>query len=88
MLICLSGIGSQNKKFVFIALFYMLFGEKGVRKLFKIINGNFDIPEVFFKFQVLMGKNFNIRKEPIPIFTDEEIRRLTSRYSYLMEKKI
>lgn len=77
VLLCPAGIGTQNKNFIFTALFYMLLGEKGRRKLFKIINGNDDMPEIFFKFQTLIGKNFNIRKEPIPIFSNDEIMRLT-----------
>lgn len=77
VLLCPAGIGTQNKKIIFAALFYMIFGEKGRRKLFKIINGNVDMPEIFFQFQTLIGKNFNIRKEHIPIFSDEELRRLT-----------
>lgn len=77
VLLCPAGIGTQNKKIIFAALFYMIFGEKGRRKLFKIINGNVDMPEIILKFQILIGKNFNIRKEHIPIFSDEELIRLT-----------
>ena len=77
VLLCPSGIGTQNKNFIFRALFYMFFGQTGIRKLFKVINGNKDMPEIFLKYQILIGKNFNIRKEPIPIFSDEELRRLT-----------
>jgi pimeloyl-ACP methyl ester carboxylesterase len=77
VLLCPAGIGTQNKKFIFTALFHMLFGEKGIRKLFKIINGNVDIPEVITKYQILITKNFNSRREPIPIFSDNEIKRLT-----------
>jgi pimeloyl-ACP methyl ester carboxylesterase len=77
VLLCPAGIGSQNKGFIFTALLHMIFGEKGIRRLFRIINGNVDMPEIILKFQILIGKNFNTRKEPIPIFTDDEIRRLT-----------
>jgi len=77
VLISPAGIGSQNKSFLFIALFHMLFGEKGIKKLFRIINGNVDMPEVIFRFQILIGKNFNTRKEHIPIFSDEQLRCLT-----------
>jgi pimeloyl-ACP methyl ester carboxylesterase len=77
VLLCPAGIGTQNKSFLFTALFYMLFGEKGIRKLLEMINGNANIPEKIFKYQILIGKNFNTRKEPIPIFSDDEIRRLT-----------
>lgn len=77
VLLCPAGIGTQNKNFIFTALFYMLFGEKGRRKLFKIINGNVDMPEIILKYQALITKNFNSRREPIPIFSDNEIRHLT-----------
>jgi pimeloyl-ACP methyl ester carboxylesterase len=77
VLLCPAGIGSQNKSFIFTALFHMLLGEKGIRRLFRIINGNVDMPEIILKFQILIGKSFNTRKEPIPIFSDDEIRRLT-----------
>ncbi len=77
VLLCPAGIGAQNKKIIFTALFHMLLGEKGIRRLFKIINGNVDMPEIILKFQILIGKNFNIRKEPIPIFRNEELKRLT-----------
>ena len=77
VLLCPAGIGTQNKSFIFRALFYMLFGEKGIRKLFNIINGNKDIPEEIMKYQILIGTHFNIRKEPIPLFKDEELQRLT-----------
>lgn len=77
VLLCPAGIGTQNKGFLFTALFHMLFGEKGIRRLFKIINGNVEMPEKILKFQILIGKNFNTRKEPIPIFSDDDIRHLT-----------
>jgi Predicted hydrolases or acyltransferases (alpha/beta hydrolase superfamily) len=78
VLMCPAGIGTQNKSFIFTALFYMMFGERGLRKLSKIINGNVDMPEIFFKFQILIGKHFNVRREAIPVFTDEELMRLTA----------
>jgi pimeloyl-ACP methyl ester carboxylesterase len=58
-------------------LFYKLFGEKGIRKLFKIINGNKEMPEIILRFQILIGKHFKTRKEPIPIFSDDELKHLT-----------
>lgn len=77
VLLCPAGIGTQNKSFIFTALFHMLLGEKGIRRLFKKINGNIDIPEVMLNYQRLITQNFNTRREPIPIFSDDEIRRLT-----------
>jgi pimeloyl-ACP methyl ester carboxylesterase len=77
VLLCPAGIGTQNKNFIFTAILHMFLGEKGVRKLFKKINGNVDMPEIILKYQILITKNFNSRREPIPIFSDDEIRCLT-----------
>ncbi|MDF2512207.1 MAG: Ndr family protein [Herbinix sp.] len=77
VLICPAGIGTQNKSFLFIAIFHMLFGKNGIRRLSKIINGNVDMPEIMLNFQRLVIRNFNTRREPIPIFSDEEIKRLS-----------
>lgn len=77
VLLCPAGIGTQNKSFIFTAFFHMLLGEKGIRRLFKKINGNADMPEVILNYQRLITQNFNSRREPVPIFSDDEIRRLT-----------
>lgn len=77
VLLCPAGIGAQNKKFIFIALFYMMLGEKGIRKLFRMINGNEDIPEIILNYQRLITQSFNTRKEAIPPFSDDELRCLT-----------
>lgn len=77
VLLCPAGIGTQNKSFIFTALFHMLLGEKGIRRLFKKINGNVDMPEVILNYQRLITQNFNSRREPIPIFSDDEISGLT-----------
>lgn len=76
VLMCPAGIGTQHKSFLFIALFFLLFGEAGSKKLFKIINGHDNIPEEILDFQTSIGKHFNTRKEPVPLFTDDELRKL------------
>lgn len=77
VLLCPAGIGSQHKGFIFTALFYMMMGDKGLTRLFEKINGGEPVPDVVVEYQKLIGKHFNSRKEPIPIFTDDELRRLT-----------
>lgn len=77
VLLCPAGIGTQNKNFIFTALFHMLFGEKGIRRLFKKINGDVDMPEIILNYQRVITQNFNSRREPIPIFSDDDIRHLT-----------
>jgi pimeloyl-ACP methyl ester carboxylesterase len=41
------------------------------------INGNQPIPEEMLRYQKLIGKNFNYRRETIPIFSDDELKLLT-----------
>lgn len=77
VLICPSGVGSQKKSFIFKAMVYGFLGEKGIDKLYYKINGNQPIPEEMLKYQKLIGKSFNYRRETIPIFSDNELKLLT-----------
>ena len=77
VLLCPAGIGPQKKSFIFKFLFYSLFGENGIDKLYYKINGDKPIPEIMFKYQKLIAKHFNFRKVTIPIFSDNELRKLT-----------
>lgn len=77
ILLCPAGIGPQKKSFIFKFLFYSIFGEKGIDKLYYKINGDKPIPEIMLNYQKLIVKHFNFRKATIPIFTDNELRKLT-----------
>ena len=77
VLLCPSGVGPQRSSFIFKAMFYTLLGEKGIDKLYYKINGDQPIPEEMLKYQKLIGKNFNYRRETIPIFSDDELKLLT-----------
>lgn len=77
VLLCPAGIGKQKQSFAFISLFYMLQGDKGLDKLFKKINGGDDIPKEILNYQKLIAKNFNFRREAVPLFSDDEIKKLT-----------
>ena len=77
VLLCPAGIGPQKKSFIFKFLFYSLFGEKGIDKLYYKINGDKSIPEIMLNYQKLIAKHFNFRKVTIPIFSDNELRKLT-----------
>lgn len=76
VLLCPSGVGKQKKSFIFKAMFYAFLGEKGIDKLYYKVNGNQPIPEEMLKYQKLIGKSFNYRRETIPIFSDNELRLL------------
>ncbi|AQR94489.1 carboxylesterase YbfK [Clostridium saccharoperbutylacetonicum] len=77
VLLCPSGVGSQKKAFIFKALIHGILGEKGIDKLYYKVNGNQPIPEEMLKYQKLIGKHFNYRRESIPIFSDDELKLLT-----------
>ncbi|GGE57269.1 alpha/beta fold hydrolase [Priestia taiwanensis] len=77
VLLCPAGIGPQKKSFMFKSLFYMLAGEKGIEKLYYRINGDKHIPKEILTYQKLITKHFNFRKETIPLFSDDELRKLT-----------
>jgi len=77
VLLCPAGIGSQNEAFKEIALSLLSKGEDGVNELFAQINGGTPVPEIIMNYQKLIAWAFNSRQEPIPIFTDNELKRLT-----------
>ena len=77
VLLCPAGIGDQRKSFVFKALFYIMLGDKGIEKLYYKVNGNKPLPEIILNYQKLIGKYFNFRKEVIPLFTDDDLLKLT-----------
>lgn len=77
VLLCPSGISPQKKSFIFKAMGYMILGEKGIDKLYYKINGNQPMPEEILKYEKLIEKNFNYRRELIPIFSDNELKLLT-----------
>lgn len=77
VLLCPPGIGPQKKSFIFKFLFYSLFGEKGIDKLYYKINGDKPIPNIMLIYQKLIAKHFNFRRVTIPIFSDNELKELT-----------
>ncbi len=77
ILLCPAGIGSQNNAFKEIALSLLPKGEEGVNELFRIINGDDDIPELALNYQKVIGRFFNSRTEEIPLFTDQQLEAIT-----------
>lgn len=77
VLLCPAGIGGQNHAFKDIALPLLTKGEEGVNELFRMINGDKPIPEIMLNYQKLIAAVFNSRQEPIPLFPDKELERLT-----------
>lgn len=72
-----AGIGSQNPAFGLLAMELLPKGDEGISELFTQINGGVPIPETILAYQKLIMSVFNARQETIPIFSDEELKRLT-----------
>ena len=65
----------------------MVKGEDGVNELFRMINGDKPMPEIMLNYQKLIAAVFNSRQEPIPIFPNEELERLTMPSLLIVGKK-
>ena len=87
VLISPSGIGGQKKSFIFQYLMYMILGERGIDKLYYKINGDKAMSEVVLNYERLIAKYFNYRNETIPIFSDEELRKLKIPISIFIGEK-
>lgn len=77
VLLCPAGVGAQKTSFAYVSLFHMLFGEKGIERLYRKVNGGKPLPQEMMDYQKLIGKNFNFRREQIPLFSDAELAQLT-----------
>lgn len=77
VLLCPAGVGAQKTSFAYVSLFHMLLGEKGIERLYRKVNGGKPIPQEIMDYQKLLGKNFNFRREQIPLFSDHELAQLT-----------
>ncbi len=78
VLLCPAGVGAAKASFAYVSLFHMLLmGEKGVEQLYRKVNGGKPLPQVMLEYQKLIGKNFNFRREQVPLFSDTELTKLT-----------
>jgi pimeloyl-ACP methyl ester carboxylesterase len=77
VLLCPAGIGEQKTSFLFKVIAHMLLGQKGMDRLYEKVNGNQPLPDVILNYQRLIGKSFNYRREVIPLFSDNELKRLS-----------
>lgn len=77
VLLCPSGIGRQKSSLLWKAIFYMMLGAWGQRKMLCYVYGNETTAPEAIEYSALIAKNFNTRVVKIPIYTDDELRRLT-----------
>lgn len=77
VLLCPSGIGPQRISFMLKAMPLMLLGDKGFNMITQLVNGNEPIAIEALEYTKLIARNFNMRTEQLPIFTDKELKELT-----------
>ena len=77
VLLCPSGIGCARASFLLRAFPLMLMGDKGIDCVTRIVYGSRKVPKEVLEYSRILSRAFNLRKEPIPIFKDRELERLT-----------
>ncbi len=87
VLLCPAGIGKQKTMFLVQSIFYAIQGDKGIKKLMTKVNGGEEMPQEIIDYQILIGKNFNYRREVIPIYSDMDIKKLTMQVSLFVGEK-
>ncbi|MEV4457334.1 alpha/beta fold hydrolase [Microbispora sp. NPDC049633] len=75
-LLCPGGIGRQKAGFAFRALFLLLFGERGRRRLLSMVMG--DAPSdprfaAYLDYAAQIARHFRPRRERLPVFGDEAL---------------
>lgn len=77
VLLCPSGVAPAKASFLFRSIFYLSLGKWGIQRMNKILYGKQDIPHEAVDYTNLIINNFNPRIEQIPLFSDEELQKLT-----------
>jgi len=76
-LIASSGITNTKASFLMKSIFYSFMGEKGIQKLNAYIFGTDDIPDIAVETTNLIFRNFKPMMGSLPVYTDEELGKLT-----------
>jgi len=75
-LMCPAGVAPQKMSFLFKSIFFSLAGKKGRDWLLRSIYSGVPIPDEMMDYIRLVSRQFSPRMEVIPLFSDEELRRL------------
>ncbi len=81
-LLTASGLAAARLSFLFRALPLMLLGERGAKKLDRLICYKTDTGEEAAAFGRLVSKHFIPMTAPIPVFSDEELKKLKMPVQY------
>lgn len=77
------GIAPQKYSFLFKALFFLMLGKKGQDLLNRAICRNAAVPKEILDYQTLVSKHFRPVREPLPLFSDKQLLKLTMPVQYL-----
>lgn len=77
VLLCPSGFGRQRNSFLWKALPLMFLGKWGQNRISQMVNGGIPLPREVSEYTNLLSRHFNIRTETIPLYRDEELKKLT-----------
>ncbi len=72
-----SGIGGQKASFMLKAILLMLLGEKGREKIALSLYGEQTVSKETIKYTTFIATHFKPRTGKIPVFSDEQLLRLT-----------
>ncbi|MEX1377425.1 MAG: alpha/beta hydrolase [Eubacteriales bacterium] len=78
VLIAPSGITHAKPSYIFKMIFYAMQGEKGLKKLGKMITGLDSMPDEVLVFNKLISQHFNPIMGELPIFSDDELSNIVS----------
>jgi pimeloyl-ACP methyl ester carboxylesterase len=76
-LISTSGLAPQKRSFLLYALSLALLGDWGMRRVNQMVCGDVELPADALAFMSLVGRHFRPLVEPVPVFNDDELRRLS-----------
>jgi len=71
------GIYPQKNSFLLTLFTCMIAGKSGKSRLYHKINLNPAVSQNILEYQKLIGKHFNSRTELMPLFADQELKRLS-----------
>ena len=86
-LISASGLARPKLSFLFRALPLTLLGDCGLKRVNRVVCRGVEIPPDVEEFMILVGRHFRPLLEPVPVFRDEEIQRLTMPLQFLAGRK-
>jgi pimeloyl-ACP methyl ester carboxylesterase len=77
VLMCPGGVIPDRMSFVVRAVFFAMLGQRGIRRMMRLLFAAQPIPDGVEEIMEVMMRNFNSRVGVLPIFSDVELQRLT-----------